>query len=378
MPDDKVRSVADPDRLRVCLVLISGASAKARGTAGTETLAHQQFARLGSAVELDIVTDRDLHPDLMALARSVQRIPVRSVGGLGLFVPRLARVLARGDYDVVLSEGPVPVDVMTGLAAAVTGVPHVLRRHVLIRHIAGGRAKRALYAVADRVPRVLGARYIYLTQAQRAAEGRPARDVVIPNGVDLAHFKPAPAAPDRPLTIGMAAQFIPAKDWPAFLEVARRLIEAAPGSRVIALGDGPLIDEMIVDAADLGLGAAIEFPGNVGDVRPYLARMDALVLTSRREGLSMSAIEALASGVPVVTTPTSGADELVGDGEGGAVVDFQPGAAAAEWVRAQVATVEDREAWRRRARARAEARFDIEDSADRLLATLRARATTGR
>jgi glycosyltransferase involved in cell wall biosynthesis len=342
-------------RLRVGLVLISGAHARARGTAGTETLALQQFSRLREEVALELIADRPPHRGLLGLADWFHRLPVRSPAGLLGFAPRLARLARRRRYDVVLSEGPVPVDALTAVACRLAGIPHVLRRHVLADDVAGPAWKRRLYRGLDAVPRSCGSRFVYLTESQRARGGCP-HDAVVANGVDLSRFRPGERA-ERPPTVGMVGQFIPAKDWPAFLDLVEVLRVEMPELRAVGLGDGPLRGEIQRQAWRRGLADCVSFPGNVEDVRPWLAGFDVLVLTSRREGLSMACIEALAMGVPVVTTPVSGAREIVGGGAGGRIVPFGGTYTAAQWIAGTLGDPAILARAAAAARARAEERF---------------------
>ena len=90
----------------------------------------------------------------------------------------------------------------------------------------------------------------------------------------------------------------------------------------LVAGDGPLRAEL--EARAQLRNAPIRFLGHVDDPSIALAAMDVLLITSEREGLANAMIEALAHGVPVVSTPVSGAREALGDegqGAAGIVVD---------------------------------------------------------
>ena len=87
------------------------------------------------------------------------------------------------------------------------------------------------------------------------------------------------------------------------------------------LGDGPLRSSLQRLVRSLGAAGRIRFVGHTQEVTSWLARADALVLTSDYEGLPAVVVEALASGVPILATRCSEAmDELIGHGRFGRLV----------------------------------------------------------
>ena len=93
-----------------------------------------------------------------------------------------------------------------------------------------------------------------------------------------------------------------------------------PSAHAVVLGEGPEREELERLAVEAGLGHRLHLPGHRSDVGGALDAMDVFVLTSDREGMSNAMLEALAAGVPVVSTDVSGAREAlapVGGGEGG-------------------------------------------------------------
>lgn len=98
----------------------------------------------------------------------------------------------------------------------------------------------------------------------------------------------------------------------------------ATDATLILVGDGP-------DRADLvrQAGPGVMFAGEIADPRPYLAAADVAVLPSRWEGLSLSMLEAMASGRSLVVTAVSGS-EVVAEAGAGAVVPVDDGTALAQ------------------------------------------------
>ncbi len=94
-------------------------------------------------------------------------------------------------------------------------------------------------------------------------------------------------------------------------------VNAELPSRLVMVGDGP--DRVVAEdeTRRLGLDASVSFLGKIENVAPLLASADLFLLPSETESFGLSALEALASGVPVVCTRVGGLPEVVRDGETG-------------------------------------------------------------
>ncbi len=88
-------------------------------------------------------------------------------------------------------------------------------------------------------------------------------------------------------------------------------------SMLVMVGDGPERVEAEAEARELGVHADVHFPGKIDAVAPLLAGADVFLLPSQTESFGLSALEALASGVPVVATNVGGLPEVVRHGETG-------------------------------------------------------------
>lgn len=271
-------------------------------------------------------------------------------------VVRLAGLFRRGRVDVVHthSEGPM---LYATPAARLAGV----RRVIHTRHHGPdlGSSRRALAAMAlvsravDRVVCVAG-------DGARcgAAEGVPAAKLVtVHNGIDLERFAYSGPRPGGPAVV--VARLIPEKDHPTLLRAAALAAAAEPGFRLEVAGDGPCLADVRALAGALGLGAVVKFLGRVDDVPGLLGRAGLLVLPSWLEGVSLTLLEAMARGLPVVATRVGGNPEVVDDGATGLLVPPRdPPALAA----ALLAVWRDHDLARRLGRAgrdRAARSFDI-------------------
>src|SRR5205814_3207706 len=125
-------------------------------------------------------------------------------------------------------------------------------------------------------------------------------------------------------------------------------------------GDGPdrAIAEM--EARELGLHEKVFFLGKIDAVAPLLAGADLFLLPSQSESFGLSALEALASGVPVIGTAAGGMPEVVREGETGVL---RPVGDVDGMADAAIKLLRDRDAWSAmsaRAAADARERFSLD------------------
>lgn len=158
--------------------------------------------------------------------------------------------------------------------------------------------------------------------------GLPARKVVVvPNGVDLGRFAPRDAAtlataraacgagPDDVLVISVG-RYADQKAQHHLIEIARRLKADVPHLRVAIVGWGPREAELRAAITSAGVEDRVRLLIDRKDVPDLLLASDLYVSTSDWEGMPLSTIEAMAAGLPVVTTATEGVGALVDDSNG--------------------------------------------------------------
>jgi glycosyltransferase involved in cell wall biosynthesis len=142
--------------------------------------------------------------------------------------------------------------------------------------------------------------------------------------------------------------------WPA-------VVAAVPGARLVLVGEGP--DEPALGARRV---AGVSLVGRRHDVADWLAAAGVVVVPSRYEGLSLTALEAMATGRSIVAHAVEGMDELLGDG-GGAVVALGDRAALASALSARLLDPAVADAEGRQARAVVEAHHSIDAWTARVL-----------
>lgn len=149
------------------------------------------------------------------------------------------------------------------------------------------------------------------------------KTTVIYNGVDLEHFLALAPTTDltkssRGLTLGMVGQFRPEKGHAILLDALAQLRRMGLAVRLMLVGDGPELAAVQQRVDRMGLSQAVEFVGRTADVKSYLALMDVFILPSLAvETFSNAALEAMATGLPVILSNIGGAAEMIVDGESG-------------------------------------------------------------
>jgi glycosyltransferase involved in cell wall biosynthesis len=285
---------------------------------------------------------------------------------------RLARTLRalRPDAFVI---GTYKKLFLASLAARMARVPRVVARIGLETDT----PRSAKYRFA--LPRWVDAVVVNATRIRPAFDGLMGteRVTVIHNGVVAPAVRGEPGAvrkalgiaPDAPV-VGAVARLARQKRFDRLLRAVAAL---PPEVHCVLAGEGEERAGLEALAAELGIAERTHFLRHREDTGDVLAAMDVFAVSSDREGLSNAMLEALAAGVPVVSTRVSGADdalEPLADGSApGAIVGFSD-AELASALRALLADPARRRAMGDAARRRAAERFDFERMLDRWEAVL--------
>jgi glycosyltransferase involved in cell wall biosynthesis len=122
------------------------------------------------------------------------------------------------------------------------------------------------------------------------------------------------------VVLGTAGRLIKLKGIEYLLNAAAAVQAEFPALRVEIAGSGPQREALEQRAAALGIAGRIKFLGWVDNLSSVLPRWDIFVLPSLEEGFPIAALEAMATGLPVVASAVGGVPELVVDGETGWLV----------------------------------------------------------
>lgn len=147
----------------------------------------------------------------------------------------------------------------------------------------------------------------------------------IENGVDTGRFRVAPQerlalrrelgiAPDC-FVVGSVGRLVPVKDYPTLVRGFARLRGLLPEreARLVLVGDGAERGRLEALAQELGVAGEVVLAGYREEIPAFLNLFDLFVLTSEKEGMSNTILEAMACGKPVLATRVGGNQDLVRD-----------------------------------------------------------------
>ena len=251
-------------------------------------------------------------------------LPVRRSGtGHLTFLPRLIGTIRAFRPDLVHTH--VHNGKYWGRAAAVAaGVRAIVHTEHNSDFHCGPVARfgnRILHPLTNRIAVFTQSQAMALLQAEPL---RPDQLAIIPNGIcpeppastsDRARVRSGlDLAPDD-VVVFHVGRLMAVKNQQLALRAFSILTTSLPRARLVFLGDGSDRPALERERDALGLGASVTFLGFRPNVRELLAAADALLVTSTNEAMPIAALEALFAGVPVVSTPWSGVDEvLLGSG----------------------------------------------------------------
>ena len=252
--------------------------------------------------------------------------------GVGLYknfnpVPiiKLVRLIKRTECRLVHVQRHRPL-IYAGIACRLTGVPllYTIRATRLVRD----RNRRfAFNFISPALVRIIavskGARDDFCARTDWPVE----KVTVVSNGIDIKEYqseldqKEARARfglPADAFIFGMAARFKKAKDHPglvaafrdAFLDAER--VCGSGRAMLVFAGDGPREDMIKGIAAKAGVGDRVIFSGRLdpSDIPMFLRALDVFVHPSFREGMPASVLEAMAAGIPVISTDAEGVTDI--------------------------------------------------------------------
>jgi glycosyltransferase involved in cell wall biosynthesis len=305
----------------------------------------------------------------------------------------------RQEYDLIYVWGLRILGVVATIAGRNLGKPVVLRAEQT-GEISGSFAwqdRKHKAGVADSLVRVaLGARDSLLRRADRfvaissdiadefiTAGYQADRMIRIPNGVDLHRFRPVTreeadrrrdqlGLPRKLFLFVYSGRLHRHKGLLSLLDAWRHLMAMEKSGHLVLLGEnspnlGVEVELRRFVSRHL-LRDTITFAGRQSDVVPWLQAADAFVLPSQREGLSISLLEAMATGLPAVGTRTSGTIELIRQGQNGYLVDIGDAAAMTRAMGNLLRQPRKAREMGRAGRTIVEKEFGLEVAADRHLA----------
>jgi glycosyltransferase involved in cell wall biosynthesis len=281
----------------------------------------------------------------------------------------LSRLIARRGIDLVHCDWSRDLFTLVPALAAHRQVPLVLHKHV---GVLTGKRLWVHYVLYRRVDRVIAISDVIQRNFTAMHPIDPARVVTIHNGIDPARFRPDAAArarvrdelgfADDHLVVGIVGRVTPSKGHREFLDMAARLAGDFPQARFLVVGEATRGEEdegrAILDGIDAGpLRGRVTVTGFRRDVPDLLTGMDVFAFPSHNEAFGLALIEAMATGLPTVSSDCDGVLDIVVEGETGLMVPPRDGAKLAAAAAILLGDAALRERMGRAGRARVLERF---------------------
>lgn len=188
---------------------------------------------------------------------------------------------------------------------------------------------------------------------------------VVLNGIETDRFKPVVRATRGQPRAICIARLDPVKDIPGLLEAVVRVRPTFPWFRLDIVGEGPDRNRIEQARSRLELDDVVALRGHRTDVPALLEDADLFLLASISEGVSLTLLEAMAAGLPIVATAVGGNREVVVEGETGFLVPSRDPAALAAAIARLLSSPELRARMGAAARVRVEHLFDARVMASR-------------
>lgn len=293
--------------------------------------------------------------------------PVRQLQSTGRFsrLNELRSVLRQRRIQILHTHNTWP-HLYGTLTARLAGVPVVVNtRHG--QRLGHGWRSRLPYRLASQFTDRIVAVSDDAARLCCQADGIPSRRVQrIWNGIDTDKF----AMPERsraaetgtasrPIRAISVARLSPEKDFPTLLRAVALAREQVPELTLQIAGNGPQMGELEALRRELQLEASVELLGDCSNVPQLLAGADLFVSSSLSEGISLTLLEAMAVGLPIVATAVGGNPEIVVEEETGRLV---PSASPERLAEALQEMCRQRDRWAvmgRAGRQRVEQHFDV-------------------
>ena len=254
---------------------------------------------------------------------------------------QLVRLIRREEIDLIHTH-LFTSNLWGRIAAWIAGVPAVSTEHGM------DVWRPALYLKLDSILTPVSRRMIFVSEGVRKfySEKNPSlngRGRVVYNGINIGLFadhattpkkaKHALGLPADAKVVGIVGRLVPEKAHEDFIDAIRILSQEDPSIIGLVIGEGECEKALHKKVYDLGIEKNIHFAGYRNNLQDLYPAMDVFVMSSLREGLPLTMLEAMAAGVPVVATEVGGIPECIRDKQSGLLIPPRNPRALAEAIR---------------------------------------------
>jgi len=306
---------------------------------------------------------------LQELGAQIHFLPLKSEG-LGKFREELKKLLVEGRYDAIHVHESETCYVALQVAKKL-GIPcRIAHSHTSSPYEGVKSELRRLSGVLLNYPaatHVIGCGKLSGDRVFGKWNMKRSKALVMPNAVDTRRFTfnaqireevRKELGVEGKFVLGMVGRLSPEKNFPFALELMARLAKEEPDSVLVIAGNGEEEQKLKAMIRELGIENRVQMLGRRADVERLYQAYDVFLLPSFHEGFPVSAVEAMAAGLPVLLSDTITRELDIGEG-----VEYLSICDSGAWMRSiQRISAGDfpREAWQRQS---AENRYDIRRSA---------------
>ena len=235
---------------------------------------------------------------------------------------KLKGYLGAANADILHIHNPFDYYIFGALAALIarrTKTVNTIHATVMFDHRRFGRKGRAKFRIAAMFTQALVSVCAESDSYLRKRFFLPDNKLfVVDNGIDMTAFLAVPDRnPQDEIVLGFAGRMMPEKNHRMLIEAFALARKKYSNVRLRLLGGGRLEPELREQVRSLGLEDSVEFCGFSHDVPGFLSSLDIFILPSNFEALPLCLIEAIASGIPVISTSVGGAPAIVRNTDGG-------------------------------------------------------------
>lgn len=280
----------------------------------------------GHEVTLAAPAQSRIYAEAQRFGVRAKALPIGRKGARGVLA--LRSLIGRHRFDVVNTHSSTDAWLVALACASLAAAPPAVRTRHISAPIPDNRATRWLYGKGTARVVTTGEKLRHQVISQTGID--PRRVLSVPTGIDLSRFKPGDRAAARAATgfpggasvVGIVATL---RSWKGHRYLLQAFATMRNPEAILAIvGDGPQREALEAQARTLGIASQVRFAGNQAEVAPWMQSFDVFVLPSyANEGVPQALMQAMACGIPVITTPVGSIDEIVEAGVTGVLVPPQ-------------------------------------------------------
>lgn len=326
----------------------------------------------GHRVTLVCCPNSNIYREAAEYGITVVALPIEKKKLPALLAMRRWLKSQRGQFDIINTHSSTDAWLVAVACATLSGMPPVVRTRHVSTHINQAFTTRWLYLKATRHIATTGEK---LRQQLHTENGFPLEHMTsVATGIDLTRYKPANKAQaceklgleNRPY-VGIVATMRSWKGHSYLLQCWETLSQEFPEWRLLLVGDGPQRQALEQQASTSGIADSVVFMGNRRDVPDCLNAMDLFVLPSYgNEGVPQGIMQAMACGLPVISTTVGAITEAVVDQQTGFIIEPQNNTLLSAKLRELMSHAELRESMGDASLTRAQQRFGSDVMLDKM------------